>query len=237
MRKAAPKSRKLSTQEKSLWKNVTKDVIKNRIDVRKVELSLQIELAINITKPNILVVKKQSSTALDSQYLIKLMKKFDNNTHPAHVAGQGRIAAKTPTRNHSYLPEPNSPQNVPLERNIRQKLQRGRAEIDAKLDLHGYNRMNAQHKLLNFLQSAWQQGYKTVIIVTGKGDGPVSRHSLHSADFFQMPEQTSVLRSLIGEWLNSAEASKYVVGWQPAHPKHGGGGAVYVRLRNKNKYR
>jgi DNA-nicking Smr family endonuclease len=39
------------------------------------------------------------------------------------------------------------------------------------------------------------------------------------------------LRRLVSEWLHETEFREHVLGFQPAHPKHGGGGAYYVRLR------
>ena len=39
------------------------------------------------------------------------------------------------------------------------------------------------------------------------------------------------LRRLLADWLHEAQFRSLVSGYQPAHPKHGGGGAFYVRLR------
>lgn len=241
MAKKSSKSRRLSAQEQSLWQKVTKDVVsKPNLGQTTDSVSAIVSKTI-LNKPIIRKNLKSTAanvkkiTSLESGYLLKLMQRFDGNSHPAH-----QISAK-PNRpvSHNYVADlhETKPQNLPLDRNIRQKLQRGRADIEARLDLHGYNRDNAHTRLMGFLRSAWQQGQKTVIVVTGKGDGAIARHSLHSADFFSMPEQRAVLRASIGDWLNSAEAAQFVIGWQPAHPKHGGGGAVYVRIRSKNRGR
>lgn len=237
MAKKASKSRKLSAQEQSLWQKVTKDVVGNSSQKPQAELMPDILPVINLQKPKIR--KNLKSTAapikplkvdpLEAGYLLKLMKRFDQ-------AGQSPAKSSSSSGYQAPNEWQEKPQNLPLDRNIRQRLQRGRADIEARLDLHGFNRNNAQAKLMSFLRSSWSQGYKTVIVVTGKGDGSIARHSLHSADFFQMPEQRAVLRASIGEWLNSAEAAQFVIGWQPAHPKHGGGGAVYVRLRSKRRH-
>ena len=44
-------------------------------------------------------------------------------------------------------------------------------------------------------------------------------------------ERLGRLRRLVLEWLNEPEFRTHVSGFQPAHPRHGGGGALYVRLR------
>lgn len=236
--------RKLTKQEQSLWQKVTKDVIHHQ-PLKMPEVLAEPDLLnLQSAKPSLARPsprKKLKSTVstvskvnpLESGYLLKLMQRFDNNSHPAHEAGEKSNIS--PVKHAYSAPQvhQSQPENLPLDRNIRQKLQRGRADIEARLDLHGYNRDNAQTRLISFLRSSYQQGFKTVIVVTGKGDGSIARHSLHSADFFSMPEQRAVLRASIGEWLNSHEASQYVIGWQPAHPKHGGGGAVYVRIRSR----
>lgn len=252
MAKRGSKSRKLTAQEQSLWQKVTKDVVGQPSQKSLGQESMQVEmpaidkLALVKTTPSSARKRLKSSasrlekttqpqvklSAADKGYLVKLMQKFDDNNHPAHQT----TPKASPTRDH-YAPQihQEKPQNLPLDRNIRQKLQRGRADIEASLDLHGFNRDNAEMRLMSFLKSSYQQAFKTVIVVTGKGDGSIARHSLHSADFFQMPEQRAVLRASIADWLNSAEAAQYVIGWQPAHPKHGGGGAVYVRLRSRKR--
>lgn len=233
------RSRKLSKQEQSLWQKVTKDVIHHQVPKMPEILAAAEPIGLKSAKPS--PRKKLKSTVstvskvdpLESGYLLKLMQRFDNNSHPAHEAGAKPDISPIKHAYRAPQVHQSQPENLPLDRNIRQKLQRGRADIEARLDLHGYNRDNAQTRLISFLRSSYQQGFKTVIVVTGKGDGSIARHSLHSADFFSMPEQRAVLRASIGEWLNSHEASQYVIGWQPAHPKHGGGGAVYVRIRSR----
>ena len=213
------KSRKLTANELSLWKKVTKDV-----DDFKPNRLMPGANAMPGTKTSqnhkVSVRKKLKSTTSNVKpekpfeigTLAKLLLKYDASARP--------VPSRKPQKP-AYYAQYNlaeKPQNQPLERNVRQKLQRGRADIDARLDLHGSNRIEAQDRLMGFLKSAFGQGHKTVIVVTGKGDGSVSRHNLHSADFYQMPEHRAVLRGSIGEWLNSAEASPYVIGWQPAHP-------------------
>ena len=37
--------------------------------------------------------------------------------------------------------------------------------------------------------------------------------------------------SLVPDWLHEAQFRALVSGYQPSHPKHGGGGAFYVRIR------
>jgi DNA-nicking Smr family endonuclease len=118
-----------------------------------------------------------------------------------------------------------------FDRRTTQKFTRGKVEIDARLDLHGTGIEMARVRLLQFLIRSHEQGARTALVITGKGDSPYARHTLHGAGHFHAPERQGRLRRLVPEWLHEAEFRALVSGFQPAHPKHGGGGAFYVRLR------
>ena len=123
------------------------------------------------------------------------------------------------------------PQVTGLDRRTTQRLTRGQVEIDGRLDLHGTGIEMARVRLLGFLRGAQSAGLRTVLVITGKGDSPFSRHTLHGAGHFHSPERGGRLRRLVTEWFHEPEFRHFVAGFQPAHPKHGGGGAYYVRVR------
>jgi DNA-nicking Smr family endonuclease len=118
-----------------------------------------------------------------------------------------------------------------LDRRTSQRLTRGNVEVERRLDLHGTGIEVARSRLLQFLREAQQMGFRTVLVITGKGDSPFSRHTLHGSDHFHSPERAGRLRRMVPEWLHEPEFRTCVSGFQPAHPKHGGGGAYYVRIR------
>jgi DNA-nicking Smr family endonuclease len=132
-------------------------------------------------------------------------------------------------------PEP--PQLTGLDRRTTQKLMRGQVKYEAKLDLHGLGIGEARLQLANFLSAARSQGYRLVLVVTGKGTSPFARHTLHGDSHYHAPERQGRLRRLVSDWLHEAEFRQHVSGFQPAHPKHGGGGAYYVRLRRSGTSR
>jgi DNA-nicking Smr family endonuclease len=123
------------------------------------------------------------------------------------------------------------PQITGLDRRTTQKLTRGQVEIDRRLDLHGTGIEMARVRLLQFLRESQALGARTVLVITGKGDSPFSRHTLHGAGHFHAPERAGRLRRHAPEWFHEAEFRSLVAGYQPAHPRHGGGGAFYVRVR------
>ena len=118
-----------------------------------------------------------------------------------------------------------------FDRRTEQKLTRGNVEIESRIDLHGMNLEEARIRLLDFISSRRRQGHRLVLVITGKGASPFSGHTLHGRDHFHAPEREGRLRRQLPEWLHEAAFRAHVSGFQPAHPKHGGGGAFYVKLR------
>lgn len=115
-----------------------------------------------------------------------------------------------------------------LEKRLKQKLLRGRIQVDAKLDLHGFYQDQAQDRMIDFLIEAQRRQNRIVLIVTGKGSvAPASGGS----DFHFGEPRTGVLRRLVPQWLRAAELRGLVIGFEEAGPGHGGSGALYVRIR------
>lgn len=118
-----------------------------------------------------------------------------------------------------------------FDRRTEQKLMRGKVEIESRLDLHGMGLEEARMRLLDFISHRRMEGYRLVLVITGKGASPFSGHTLHGRDHFYAPEREGRLRRQLPEWLHEAPFRVHVSGFQQAHPKHGGGGAFYVKLR------
>jgi DNA-nicking Smr family endonuclease len=123
-----------------------------------------------------------------------------------------------------------------MDRRTAQRLGRGQIEPEARLDLHGEGLETARIKLLHFLSGQRHQGSRFVLVITGKGASPFARHTLHGTSHFHTPEREGRLRREVPLWLHEENFRLHAVGFQPAHPKHGGGGAFYVRLRKSGHY-
>jgi DNA-nicking Smr family endonuclease len=113
-----------------------------------------------------------------------------------------------------------------------ERLRRGRIEPDARLDLHGLSQDRAYTALLSFIRRSHENGYRCVLVITGKG---LTKTAEASAKGFVMPERSrgGVLRALVPHWLNDSDHRAKVVGVQTAHARHGGTGALYIYLRRK----
>jgi DNA-nicking Smr family endonuclease len=135
-----------------------------------------------------------------------------------------------PTARHRPVSD-RPPALAQFDRRTAQKLSRGKAEPEAVLDLHGEGLETARMKLLHFISSQRHRGARLVLVITGKGASPFARHTLHGTSHFHSPEREGRLRREVPLWLHEDGFRLHAVGFQPAHPRHGGGGAFYVRLR------
>lgn len=132
-------------------------------------------------------------------------------------------------------PKPISPPPLArFDRKTEQRFTRGKVEIESRIDLHGETVEMARFKLLQYITSQRAQGVRLVLVITGKGASPFARHTLHGRDHFHAPEREGKLRREFGLWLHEAAFRDHVTGFQPAHPRHGGGGAFYVKLRRNH---
>jgi DNA-nicking Smr family endonuclease len=128
------------------------------------------------------------------------------------------VAVAAPSRPKPALP----PALSPIDRRTRTRLSRGTVSIDARIDLHGLTQAAAHGRLARFLRQAQADGAKLVLVITGKGK-PRGEFG---------GEERGVLRRAVPMWLASAEMRPLVVGFDEAGPTHGGGGALYVRVRS-----
>lgn len=116
-----------------------------------------------------------------------------------------------------------------LDRRTEQRLRRGQIEVDGTIDLHGMTQGPAHMALRSFLISAQARGYRLVLVITGKG----SPQGTRIEPDLMWGSGRGILRRLVPEWLSQSDFSPWVSGFRNAHQRHGGGGALYVRVRRK----
>ncbi|MDO9441923.1 MAG: Smr/MutS family protein [Beijerinckiaceae bacterium] len=112
---------------------------------------------------------------------------------------------------------------APIERRLKQRISRGRVDIEASVDLHGMRQDEAHAALRHFLLRARQNQAKIVLVVTGKGRSPTGGHDGWV--------ERGILRRVVPIWLSAPDLRHIVLGFEEATLSHGGSGALYVRLR------
>ena len=107
------------------------------------------------------------------------------------------------------------------DKSTKTKLERGKIVPQARLDLHGFKKLDAKDEVNKFISDCINKELKCVLIITGK------KKSLSGS--------LGILRKALPLWLEDKNMTKYVLAHCYALPKDGGDGARYVLLRKKTK--
>jgi len=134
-----------------------------------------------------------------------------------HPKGAVKPRSAPPAWSPPVAAAPDRPRGHPeeLEPRRQRRLSRERDPIEARVDLHGYGRFQAQDALTAFLMGAQARGYRSVLVVTGQG----------------RRGGTGVIRASVHEWLQAPALRGVVSGFAAAARHHGGDGALYVTIR------
>lgn len=140
----------------------------------------------------------------------------------AEASGAGPEAGPGPSRSPPLVSAGTRPivdrprSSAPADVSTVKRVRRGRVEVEARLDLHGFTQDEAASALWAFLRAQRASGARSVLVITGKGrlgDG--------------------VLRARLPDWLADERVRGAVAGFAPAHDRHGGAGAYYVFLKRR----
>ena len=101
---------------------------------------------------------------------------------------------------------------IGLQAKMRKQLKQGNIQIQDRCDLHGYSLDEAQHITHHFLENAFNNHHRSLLLITGKG--------AHSNDM--------TIKSMMHQWLRS---HPLVLAYHTAQPKDGGTGALYIILK------
>ena len=138
---------------------------------------------------------------------------------PNLKAGGGRVQAfEDMAYQAPPQPKPAPGRHQPLERPGKRKLAKGRLDLEARIDLHGMFQDEAHALLHAFIRRAHDRGLRHVLVITGKGASMGSE---------------GALRRAVPMWFGKPEFRHLISSWEPAAQKHGGEGALYVRLARR----
>lgn len=119
-------------------------------------------------------------------------------------------------------------QEPQLDGNTDRRLKRGQIPIEGRLDLHGFNQEQAHGMLRQFVQSAYAQNKRCLLVITGKGGGRIGR-------LFGGDSSGGVLKQKLPQWISDYPLKDIVLKAVHAAPKDGGSGAFYLYLKRKRE--
>ena len=101
-----------------------------------------------------------------------------------------------------------------------------------KLDLHGFSLIEANKIVKKFITGSFNNGYKKLLIVTGKG------LRSKSYDNPYLSEKLSVLKYSVPEYIkNDKNLNCKINRISQADLKDGGEGAIYIFLKDNKKFK
>jgi DNA-nicking Smr family endonuclease len=104
-----------------------------------------------------------------------------------------------------------------LSPKILSKLRRGEFSYQDHLDLHGYNREQAQQLVTDFVTASLARGLRCILIVSGRG--------------LNSKQRQPILKEHLVTWLTRSPLKRLVLAFASARAYDGGVGAFYVLLR------
>jgi DNA-nicking Smr family endonuclease len=132
---------------------------------------------------------------------------------PVSAKPKGPPPAKRPP------PKPVVRPGTTLDGSWDRRLSGGRFEPDRVLDLHGHDLHGAWGAIDRTLEAAIADGDRVILLVTGhyrRGEPPIERGRIRAA---------------VGDWLAVSRHASKIAAVRNAHPRHGGGGSLYLVLR------
>lgn len=108
-----------------------------------------------------------------------------------------------------------------LDKKVLGKLKAGQFSVEAHLDMHGLNALQARDATYDFLRNQYHLGRRCVLLIPGRGKNS--------------PGGMALIREELPLWLTRDPLRRVVLAFCTALPQHGGAGALYVLLRKHKK--
>jgi DNA-nicking Smr family endonuclease len=141
---------------------------------------------------------------------------FTRNLNKSSKINQNKAILKDENfkNNIKKLDELKLGQGIALSKKNIKDFSKGNVFIDKKLDLHGFNLVEAKNLLKNFINQSVKNNKRLILVITGKGK-----------------EGEGAIKNNIVSWLNTKDLRNKILAVNYASKKHGGTGAIYILLK------
>ena len=107
-----------------------------------------------------------------------------------------------------------------------------RYEKIKKIDLHGYTIEEANKATEQFIQKCFDEDVTKIIVITGKGLRSKNVENPYLSKDLSIPKYS------VPEFIeNNKSLEQFIIETKDAKINDGGGGAFYIYLKNKNKFK
>ncbi|OSQ40394.1 Smr/MutS family protein [Thalassospira mesophila] len=225
-RKNHKKRRSVTESEKALWQAFTHDVTPLRArrkglsdeDASAFEEALGTDASFSGGETALPPTASLSASATSS-----LGDEISRSeaTRLARNLPSARDAARKPVAKAKGLEELQTGKTAGIDKSTADKFKKGRMAIEGRIDLHGMTQEVAHHALNSFIEMAWRNDKRCVLVITGKGS---------RADEYG---RTGLLRQRLPQWLSAPRLRPHILAVTQAQISHGGAGAFYVLLKRR----
>jgi DNA-nicking Smr family endonuclease len=157
---------------------------------------------------------------------IRPLSREKNSEQP--VVEPEKKAVAIPVRAAPLVAPPTRPPpgpGVTLDGTWDRRLRSGSVQPDRVIDLHGMTLDGAWRAIDRALGDAISNGDRVLLLITGhqrSGEAPVRR---------------GAIRAAVHDWLAASRHAGEIAAVRGAHPRHGGGGSLYIVIRRKTSAR
>ncbi len=164
--------------------------------------------------------KKDEKIRIETTHLSNKNKKKDNSQ-----------ILLTNTKTNTTKKKNNQEYNLSFG-DLNKDLKRGKIKINRRIDLHGYNMVDAEKKFKNEIVQNYNKNKRCLLIITGKGIVNKKNNETISND--DKPKlYYGKIKNSITSWVEDENLKKYILTYQDAGIEHGGDGAIFIYLRKK----
>ncbi len=135
------------------------------------------------------------------------------------VSFGGSMPAAVPLKDQIAVPAKHG-----LDGHWDRRLAKGIVQPDVTVDLHGHSLSSAHGRLDSALELSIAAQHRAILLITGKA---------RSEDQRREEGGRGAIRAAISDWLAASRHASNIAAVRRAHPRHGGGGALYIILRRK----
>jgi len=210
--------RRLTSDEKALWEKVLASVDPLKPQKRPKDTAKTPQRPTPKSQQKLAAASVDAKADRDAVAMLMQRGMQGSSTSNTYSA-----KAYTPEGRYDAIPISASRKNTAgLDGHWDRRLSKGAIIPDVTIDLHGHSLSSAHARLDHALAASISAGHRAILLITGKE---------RSAEERRREGGRGAIRAAVADWLSMSRHAAHIAAVRRAHPRHGGGGALYIILR------